>query len=55
MWQWIRNNPATIIISVILFASGADKACETLAVGCDGPDVAASTMGPGVKMNTAKI
>lgn len=28
-----------------VIASGADKACETLAVGCDGPDVAAISMG----------
>jgi len=28
-----------------VIASGADKACETLAVGCEGPDVAAISMG----------
>lgn len=30
MWQWIRNNPATIIISVILFAALAAIAVKLI-------------------------
>ena len=30
MWQWIRNNPATIIISVILFAEPAAIAVKLI-------------------------